>query len=286
VVGCFVYEVEEDDPDSGPVPIGTPVANSQLYVLDESLQPVDKGITGELYIGGDGVGLGYLNRRELTDERFIHDPFSRNCRGRLYRTGDLARFNQDRKLVYLGRIVNQVKIQGFRIELDEVETILNQCRNVRDCAVVAREDATGEKRLIAYVVIDGTQQDIDELRKSMKTKVPDYMVPTTFVRMESLPKTTNGKGDRQALPAPDRKSNGCTQNCVGKHSEVEQTLMKIWADVLQVEQVGVNDNFFDLGGDSILGTLILARAAQAGVKISPRELFEHQTIAALSNVTR
>jgi amino acid adenylation domain-containing protein len=286
VVGCCVYEVEEDDPDSGPVPIGTPVANSQLYVLDESLQPVDKGITGELYIGGDGVGLGYLNRRELTDERFIHDPFSRNCRGRLYRTGDLARFNQDSKLVYLGRIDNQVKIKGFRIELDEVETILNQCRNVRDCAVVAREDATGEKRLIAYVVIDGTQQDIDELRKAMKTKVPDYMVPTTFVRMESLPLTTNGKVDRQALPAPDRKSNGCTQNCVGKHSEVEQTLMKIWADVLQVEQVGVNDNFFDLGGDSILGTLILARAAQAGVKISPRELFEHQTIAALSNVTR
>jgi amino acid adenylation domain-containing protein len=286
VVGCCVYEVEEDDPDLGPVPIGTPVANSQLYVLDESLQPVDKGVTGELYIGGDGVGLGYLNRRELTDERFIHDPFSRNCRGRIYRTGDLAQFNSDDKLVYLGRIDNQVKIKGFRIELDEVETVLSQCRVVRDCAVVAREDATGEKRLIAYVVIDGTQSDIDELRKAMKTKVPDYMVPTTFVKMESLPLTTNGKVDRQALPAPDRKQNGCTKNCSTKHTLVEQTLMKIWADVLQVEQVGVNDNFFDLGGDSILGALILARAAQAGFKISPRELFEHQTIAALSNVTR
>lgn len=286
VVGCCVYEVEEDDPDLGPVPIGTPVANSQLYVLDESLQPVDKGVTGELYIGGDGVGLGYLNRRELTDERFIHDPFSKNCRGRIYRTGDLARFNSDGKLVYLGRIDNQVKIKGFRIELDEVETILSQCRGVRDCAVVAREDATGEKRLIAYVVMDESQPDVDELRKAMKTKVPDYMVPTTFVKMESLPLTKNGKVDRQALPAPDRKQNGCTQNCSTKHTEVEQTLMKIWADVLQVEQVGVNDNFFDLGGDSILGTLILARAAQAGFKISPRELFEHQTIAALSNVSR
>jgi amino acid adenylation domain-containing protein len=285
VVGCCVYEVAEEDPDAGPVPIGTPVANSQLYVLDEALQPVEKGATGELYIGGDGVGLGYLNRKQLTDERFILDPFSSNRGGRLYRTGDLARFNEEGILVYVGRIDNQVKIKGFRIELDEIETILSQCEGLRDCAVVAREDATGEKRLIAYVVVDETQPEMDELRKTLKTKVPDYMVPTTFLKMESLPLTTNGKVDRQTLPAPDRK-NGCTQGCVAKHTKIEKTLMKIWADVLQVEQVGVNDNFFDLGGDSILGTLILARAAQAGVKISPRELFEHQTIAALSNVTR
>ena len=285
VVGCCVYEVAEDDPVSGPVPIGTPVANSQLYVLDESLQPVDKGATGELYIGGDGVGLGYLNRKQLTDDRFIPDPFSRNCRGRLYRTGDLARFNDDGNLVYLGRIDNQVKVKGFRIELDEVETILNQFAGVRECAVVAREDATGEKRLVAYVVEDTPQSEVDELRKAMKTKVPEYMVPTTFVKMESLPLTTNGKVDRQALPAPDRKQNGCTENCATRHSQAEQTLVKIWAEVLKVEHVGLNDNFFDLGGDSILGTLILARAAQAGVKFSPRQLFEHQTIAALTNAT-
>jgi non-ribosomal peptide synthetase component F len=285
VVGCCVYEVAEDDPVSGPVPIGTPVANSQLYVLDDSLQPVDKGATGELYIGGDGVGLGYLNRRQLTDDRFIPDPFSRNCRGRLYRTGDLARFNDDGNLVYLGRIDNQVKVKGFRIELDEVETILNQFAGVRECAVVAREDATGEKRLVAYVVEDTPQSEVDELRKAMKTKVPEYMVPTTFVKMESLPLTTNGKVDRQALPAPDRKQNGCTENCATRHSQAEQTLMKIWAEVLKVERVGLNDNFFDLGGDSILGTLILARAAQAGVRFSPRQLFEHQTIAALTNAT-
>ncbi|MEP6743619.1 MAG: amino acid adenylation domain-containing protein, partial [bacterium] len=285
VVGCCVYEVAEDDPDSGPVPIGTPVANSQLYLLDESLQPVDKGVSGELYIGGDGVGLGYLNRRELTDERFIPDPFSRNRCGRLYRTGDLARFDANGNLVYLGRIDNQVKIKGFRIELDEVETILSQSAGVRDCAVIAREDAPGEKRLIAYVVMDGTEQDTDELRKALKTKVPEYMVPTAFVKMDSLPLTTNGKVDRQTLPVPDRKPIGCAKKCSAKHTQVEQTLMKIWADVLQVEQVDINDNFFDLGGDSILGTLILARAAQAGVKISPRQLFEHQTIAALSNAT-
>ena len=286
VVGCCVYEVGEEDPHAGPVPIGTPVANSQLYVLDESLQPVAKGVTGELYIGGDGVGLGYLNRKQLTDERFILDPFSRNRRGRLYRTGDLARINDEGNLVYLGRIDNQVKIKGYRIELDEVETILSQSQGVRDCAVLAREDLTGERRLIAYVVVDESQQTIDELRKALKTKVPDYMVPTTFVAMESLPLTSNGKVDRQALPAPDRKLSECKQACVAKPTQVEKTLMKIWAEVLQVEQVGVNDNFFDLGGDSILGTLILARAAQAGVKISPRQLFEHQTIAALSNATR
>ena len=286
VVGCCVYEVTEDDPVSGPVPIGTPVANSQLYALDESLQPVARGATGELYIGGDCVGLGYLNRKQLTDDRFIADPFSRNCRGRLYRTGDLARFNEDGNLVYLGRIDNQVKIKGFRIELDEVETILNQFAGVRECAVVAREDATGEKRLIAYVVEDAPQAEVDELRKAMKSKVPEYMVPSTFVKMEALPLTTNGKVDRQALPAPDRKQNGCTENCATKHSQAEKTLMKIWAEVLKVEKVGLNDNFFDLGGDSILGTLILARAAQAGVKFSPRQLFEHQTIAALTNVTR
>lgn len=285
VVGCCTYEVAEDAPVSGPVPIGTPVANSQLYVLDESLQPVDKGETGELYIGGDGVGLGYLNRRQLTDDRFIPDPFSKNCRGRLYRSGDLARFNDDGNLVYLGRIDNQVKIKGFRIELDEVETILNQCSGVRDCAVVAREDTTGEKRLVAYVVKDGTQTEVDELRKAMKNRVPEYMVPTTFVKMESLPLTTNGKVDRQTLPAPDRKQNGCTEERATKHSQAEQTLMKIWAEVLKVEKVGINDNFFDLGGDSILGTLILARAAQAGVKFSPRQLFEHQTIAGLTNAT-
>jgi len=286
VVGCCVYEVTEEDPAAGPVPIGTPVANSQLYVLDDSLQPIEKGTTGELYIGGDGVGMGYLNRKQLTDERFILDPFSRNRRGRLYRTGDLARFNEEGNLVYVGRIDNQVKIKGFRIELDEVETILNQCGGVRDCAVVARDEATGEKRLIAYVAVDETQQEMNELRKTMKARVPEYMVPTTFVKMESLPLTTNGKVDRQALPAPDRKQNDCTQDCATKHTPVESTLMKIWAEVLRVEHVGVNDNFFDLGGDSILGTLILARAAQAGVKISPRELFAHQTIAALANVAR
>jgi acyl-coenzyme A synthetase/AMP-(fatty) acid ligase/aryl carrier-like protein len=279
-----VYEVVADDPASGSVPIGRPVGNTQLYVLDENLQPVEKGVTGELYIGGDGVALGYLRRRALTDERFIPDPITSNGHSRLHRTGDLARFNSRGILEYLGRIDNQVKIKGFRIELGEVETVLSQHAGVHECAVLACEDATGEKRLVAYVVRDHRHPgEVDELRKFMKSKVPDYMVPTSFVRMESMPLTKNGKVDRQALPAPERKSNGCTQKCSSKHSAAEEILMKIWADVLKLEHVGVDDNFFDLGGDSILGTLILARASQAGVKISPRQLFQHQTIAALSN---
>ncbi|MBC8030245.1 MAG: amino acid adenylation domain-containing protein [Pyrinomonadaceae bacterium] len=284
VVGCSVYEVAADDPVAGPVPIGRPVGNTQLHVLNERLEPVEKGVTGELYIGGDGVALGYLRRRELTDERFIPDPHSKNGHSRLYRTGDLARFNDAGILEYLGRIDSQVKIKGFRIELGEVETILNQHPGVRECAVLASEDATGEKRLIAYVVRDPQHRgEMDELRKFMKAKVPDYMVPTSFVNLESLPLTKNGKVDRQALPAPERKTNGCTQKCPSKHTAAEQTLMKIWADVLKLDHVGVDDNFFDLGGDSILGTLILARAAQAGVRISPRQLFQHQTISALSD---
>ncbi|MDQ2937387.1 MAG: amino acid adenylation domain-containing protein [Acidobacteriota bacterium] len=287
VVGCCVYEVGAGDSSFGPVPIGSPIANTQLYVLDESLQPVEKGVTGELYVGGDGVGLGYLNRRELTDDRFIPDPFNRDGHTRLYRTGDLASFNSAGILEYVGRIDNQVKIKGFRIELDEVETILKQCYGVRDCVVLAREDGTGEKRIIAYVVSDQREEEIDELRDFMKAKVPDFMVPTTFVRMDSLPLTANGKVDRKVLPAPGRRSNGYQQqSSMATHTAAQQKLMKIWAEVLKLERVGIHDNFFDLGGDSILGTLILARAAQAGVKISPRELFEHQTIAELSNAIR
>lgn len=283
VVGCSIYEVAAYDVTFGPVPIGRPVANTRLYVLDEDLQPVEKGVTGELYIGGDGVGVGYLRRRGLTDERFIPDPFSGRTRDRLYRTGDLARFSVKGNLEYVGRIDSQVKIKGFRIELDEVEAVLNQYPGVRECAVLAREDATGERRLIAYVVGDAQKvTEPEDLKKFMQLKVPDYMIPSTFVGMKALPLTTNGKVDRKALPIPERKLNGSVQGAVAKYSMIQQTLMKTWCDVLKLDAVGLHDNFFDLGGDSILGTLILARANQAGVRISPRQLFEHQTIAELS----
>ncbi len=234
VVGCSVYEVTADDPASGPVPIGRPVGNTQLYVLDERLEPAEKGVTGELYIGGDGVALGYLGRRELTDEKFISDPTSRNGHSRLYRSGDLARFNSEGILEYVGRLDNQVKVKGFRIELGEVETILNQHPGVRECAVLATEGATGEKRLIAYLVRDHQHPgELDELRKFMKSKVPDYMVPSVFMKIESLPLTANGKVDRQALPAPERRPNTCQPKVWSTHTAAEQTLMKIWAEVLK-----------------------------------------------------
>jgi acyl-coenzyme A synthetase/AMP-(fatty) acid ligase len=288
VVGCSMYEVAAYDVTFGPVPIGRPVANTRLYVLDEDLQPVEQGVTGELYIGGDGVGVGYLRRRGLTDERFIPDPFSGRTRDRLYRTGDLARFGANGNLEYLGRIDSQVKIKGFRIELDEVEAVLNQYAGVRECAVLAREDATGERRLIAYVVCDAQKAtESEDIKKFMQLKLPEYMIPSTFVSMNALPLTTNGKVDRNALPVPERKSNASAQpGTVVKYSMVQQTLMRIWGDVLKLDVIGLDDNFFDLGGDSILGTLILARAAQAGVRISPRQLFEHQTIAELSAAVR
>lgn len=243
VVGCSVYEVKPQDPAFGAVPIGRPVGNTQLYVLDERLEPVAQGVTGELYVGGDGVALGYLSHRELTDERFIPDPTNRSGHSRLYRTGDLARFNPDGILEYLGRTDNQVKIKGYRIELGEVETILNQHPGVRECVVLAPEDAQGDKRLVAYVVRDHRHPgEVDDMRTFMKARVPNYMVPTAFVRMDALPLTTNGKLDRSGLPIPERKSSG-VENCASKHAVAEQTRMRIWADVLKLDRVGVDDNF-------------------------------------------
>src|SRR5712692_6319059 len=187
VVGCCVYEVRAEDPSSGPVPIGRPIANTQLYVLDEKLQPVAMGESGELYIGGDGVARGYLNRDDLTDERFIPDPFSADDHVRLYRTGDLARFLPDGNLEYLGRVDDQIKIKGFRIELAEIETVLKQHGAVSDCAVVACEEPSGEKRLTGFFVTNGNgPAEIDDLKEFLKKKLPDYMVPSVFVHLEAL----------------------------------------------------------------------------------------------------
>jgi len=286
VVGCCVYEVEDDDPLSGPIPIGRPIANTQLYVLDEKLQPVAMGDPGELYIGGDGVARGYLNRDDLTEERFIRDPFAEDAQARLYRTGDLVRLLPDGNLEYLGRVDDQIKIKGFRIELGEIETVLKQHGAVSDCAVVACEDPSGEKRLTGFFVTNGNgPAEIDDLKEFLKTKLPDYMVPSCFVGLEALPLTTNGKVDRKVL-AQQTRPEVANENFVAARTPTEETLARIWAEVFKLDAVSVNDNFFDLGGDSILGTLILARASRAGLKVSPMQLFEHQTIAELSNVVR
>lgn len=282
VVGCCVYEVASHDPQAGPVPIGGAIANTKLHLLDENLNPVADGETGELFIGGDGVARGYLNREELTRDRFVGNPFAAG--EKLYRTGDLARLLPDGNFEYVGRVDDQVKIRGYRIEPGEIETVLKQHANVSDCAVVVSETAADEKRLVAFVKNDESAQwDEEALRQSLHEKLPDYMVPAAFVRLASLPLTVNGKIDRQALASQSGTliSNG---DFVAPRTPAEETLADIWSDVLKVERVSVNDNFFDLGGDSILGTLILARSARAGLKLSPVQLFEHQTIAELAAV--
>lgn len=281
VVGCCVYEVAASDPASGPVPIGLPIANTNLYVLDENLQPVSSGETGELFIGGEGVGSGYLNRPELTDERFIVSPFTEH--ERLYRSGDIARLLPNGNLECLGRADDQVKIKGFRIELGEIESALRQHTRVSDCAVVVCEDVPGEKRLAAFFVTEDDSLRARDLADHLRTSLPDYMVPGVFVGLNALPLTLNGKIDRLALSALPIHG-GDKSDFVEARTATEETLANIWAEVLKVNAVSIHDNFFDLGGDSILGTLILARAARAGLKLSPMQLFAHQTIAELASV--
>ena len=283
VVGCCVYEVVAKDSSSGGTPIGRPIANTRLYVLDETLEPVAIGAPGELYVGGDGVARGYLNRPELTAERFIPDPFSEEPGARLYKTGDLVRYRADGNIEFLGRLDDQVKIRGYRIELGEIELALIQHQSVRECVAVAREDVPGDRRLVAYVVTTGGEPlRINKLRAFLKEKLPDYMVPSSFVVVDALPVTLNGKVDRKALPAPDRERPDLESGFTAARTPSEKVLAQIWADVLKLESVGINDNFFDLGGDSILGTQILARATKAGLRMTPKQLFQYQTIAGLS----
>ena len=282
VVGCSVYEVQTEDPFTGPVPIGEPIANTQMHVLNEALQPVQPGQTGELFIGGAGVARGYLNRDELTRERSVSGSFS-NGEG-LYRSGDLVRERADGQLEYLGRADDQIKIRGFRVELGEIETAIKQYPEIADCAVIAVEEPSGEKRLTAFFVSPArAATDKEQLRQFLRASLPEYMIPATCQQIEAMPLTINGKIDRRVLEglAVDRPE---SSTFVPARTPVEETLTSIWADVLKIEGVGVHDNFFDLGGDSILGTLILARAARAGLKISPLQLFKHQTIAELAAV--
>ena len=206
VVGCCVYEVREDDPRHGSVPIGRPIANTQLYILDPNMNPVPPGVMGELYIGGAGVARGYLNRPELTQQKFLADPFSGRQGARLYRTGDLARYREDGTLEYLGRIDDQVKVRGYRVELGEIEATLAGHSGVKSCVVLAREDEPGDKQLVGYVVPrENESPTVEELRQFLRQRLPDYMVPAQFVFLASFSLTPNGKIDRKALPAPGKR---------------------------------------------------------------------------------
>ncbi|MEH2147960.1 amino acid adenylation domain-containing protein [Nostoc sp.] len=272
--------------------IGRAIANTQVYILDSLLQPVPIGVIGELYIGGESLARGYLHRPDLTTERFIRNPFKRS-RGqgaggkgecdRLYKTGDLVRYQGDGNIEFLGRIDYQVKIRGFRIELSEIEATLSQHPQVRDAVVIAREDIPGVKNLAAYIIPELTQPTSNELRLFLKSKLPSYMVPASFTVLEVLPITPNGKVDRRALPVPEFESDEST-GFVSPHTHTEEILAKIWRDVLVLKQVGIHDNFFELGGDSIISMQIIAKANQAGLKLTPKQLFQHQTIAELATV--
>jgi amino acid adenylation domain-containing protein len=281
VVGCCVHEVRAADPRSGSVSIGRPIANTQLYVLDENMHPVAPGVMGELYIGGFGVGLGYLNRPELTAERFLPDRFSGASGARLYKSGDLARYSSDGTLEYLGRADDQVKIHGYRIELGEIEATLAAEPTVQICAVLAREDEPGNKQLVGYVVSrNDAVPDTDQLRDFLIERLPEYMVPPRFVFLDSLPLTPNGKVDRKALPAPPQAivgAGGLPQ------TETEKAVAAIWSELLRMDGIGVEDDFFDLGGQSMTAVGLVARLRDAfDVNIELAVLFERPTIAGLS----
>ncbi|BBH46995.1 hypothetical protein KU43P_34720 [Pseudomonas sp. KU43P] len=267
-----------DAPGLGSVPIGRPIANLRLYVLDGQLQPVASGLPGELYIGGVGLARGYLGRPSLTAERFVADPFGHG--GRLYRTGDLARWRDDGAVEYLGRIDHQVKIRGLRIELGEIEARLLEHPAVSEAVVVVSEATAGGKQLLGYVVADAADGLADALRLRLGEALPDYMVPAQVIVLAQMPLSANGKLDRKALPQPVLVERAYD----APQGEVEQALASIWSEVLGIDPVGALDNFFELGGDSIIAIQVASRARQAGWQFGPRELFRHQTLRQLAQV--
>ncbi|HEY9832687.1 MAG TPA: amino acid adenylation domain-containing protein, partial [Stenomitos sp.] len=292
-VGVLTYSVKSkhNSYNTKTVPIGRAIANTQVYLLDEQLQPVPIGVPGELYIGGAGLAREYLNRPELTAEKFIT---VKNLGGqdahptRIYKTGDKARYLPDGNIEFLGRVDNQVKIRGFRIELGEIEAVLSQHPEVLQTVVIVREDDPGNQRLLAYFVPKGKQAcscSTQKLRRFLKKKLPDYMIPSAFVRLKTLPITPNGKVDHRALPAPDSARPELEKSFVAPRTSTEEVLAAIWADVLGLKQVGIHDNFFELGGHSLQAIQLVSKISVAiNLDWSVKLLFSHPTIAELADV--
>ena len=270
--------------DDRVVPIGRPIANTQVYVLDQHQQLVPVGVPGELYIGGSGVALGYLNRPELTDQKFVNLPFNPEASSRFYRTGDLGRYRTDGTIEFLGRIDHQVKLRGFRIELGEIESALARHPEVGQAVVVAREDLPGDQRLVAYVVGHaGHSCGIGDLRNFLSTNLPDYMLPSAYVFLDALPLTPSGKVDRRALPAPDQSQATLHATYKAPSSHIETVLTEIWSEILKAQQVGVDDDFFELGGHSLLATQLVARIRRdLKVEVPVRKIFENRTVSKLA----
>lgn len=273
-------------PGDGPPPLGGPIANTRFYILDAARQPVPIGVAGELYIGGEGLALGYHGREELTAEKFVSDPFTPAAGARLYRTGDLVRWREGGTLEFLGRIDQQVKLRGFRIELGEVEAVLDAHPDVSAAVAIVREDNPGDQRLVAYVVPAGRDApDVERLRRDCKARLPPFMVPSAFVAVAALPTTANGKLDRGALPAPDgARPSSLEREYAAPETPVEEALASIWSEILGVARIGLDDDFFDLGGHSLLAVKMLARVQESfGLHLLLHRVFEHSTVRELAD---
>jgi aspartate racemase len=280
------YPMTRDTDFGESVPIGRPIGNTTVYVLDGDYQPVPIGVTGELYIGGDGLARGYLGRPDITAERFVPHPFADEPGARLYRTGDLVRYLADGRIEFNGRADDQVKLRGFRVEPGEIEAVLVEHEAVKEAVVVARADEGGDKRLVAYVVSrDGGEVEASELRVFLRRRLPEYLIPAAFVVLGELPLTPNGKVDRRALPEPERAQARQPGEYVAPATPVEQALAAMWAELLGVERVGVHDDFFELGGHSLLAAQLSTRLRAAfGVALPLRRLFEAPTVARLAKL--
>jgi hypothetical protein len=281
-----VWSTVAECEDDGQKPsIGRPIINTSVYILDERLQPVPAGITGELFIGGIGLARGYLNRPELTAQRFVPHPFSTEPGARLYKTGDLGRYRSNGDIEYLGRTDDQVKVRGFRIELGEIEAVLRQHSAIRECAVVpAESESSGQTRLIAYLICNSKPAPgVAELRADLRTKLPEFMIPAVFVFLDKLPLTSNGKLDRRALPKADETQRASENLFIAPRTPLETVLAGIWAELLDLERVGINDNFFESGGNSLLATQVVASVEDnLKTRILVRSIFEEPTVAGLA----
>jgi amino acid adenylation domain-containing protein len=278
---CHVMKSGDAVPES--VPIGRPISNTRVYILDEALHPVSEGTVGELFAAGDGVARGYLNDVPRTAEKFLPDPFSSNKSDRMYRTGDLVRMRHDGVVEFVGRIDNQVKILGYRIEPGEIEVALRAHKSIRQVCVVAHTDANGAKRLVAYFTVSGTTGvSGQDLKRFLALKIPHYMIPAVFMQVDALPLSPNGKVNREALPAPafaGDEANAATTNA----NNVEREILAVWKRILRLEQAGLDDNFFDVGGDSLLMIAVQANLQKVFSREIPiTDLFEFTTVRALA----
>ncbi len=288
VVGCCVYEVSREDPPTGPVSIGRPIANTAAYILDEDFQAASVGVTGELYIGGAGVARGYLNRPDLTAEKFLPDPFVSQPGKRLYATGDLARYQHDGGIAFIGRNDGQVKIRGHRVELPEIEATLIQHAAVKEAVVVLQDYQAGDRRLAAFVVpTESSKLIIADLRAFLKAKLPEHMVPSAIAVLETMPLTTNGKVDRQALAKLESANPHRREQYIGPRDESEERLVRIWETMLGVSPIGITDNFFDLGGHSLLTARFCAEIEVLyGRRLPLATLLENPTVEDLARILR